>query len=499
MLSIRSAQPPGLRTCLTVLAILGSSACSDDPEPDAKPNFESTRCRYELGEGQVEGKTVQCGDLIVPSRRDGEPASEFRLHVLRFGARRLSVAPIVYLEGGPGGDVAGIASLPLEITQQITSTRDFIVFSQRGTGKSLPLADCPEPKQILPVGNPDVEEFEDAIDAAFLECRDRLIAEGVDLAALSSRENADDVDDLRRALGYDQINLLGGSYGSRLALEIMRRHGPTVRAAVIDAIAPPNTPWVIQGGMTFQAALTELLAICEQTATCKAAFGSPTQLAAAAFEELESQPLVLPNAGVTLYGHDILAAVFSLMYNEEALSGIPLLLAAARDRNVSVLEQLGADPAVTSNGGGTAVGMQTSVNCNDQAQFLTGSDVDAAFVGLRSEIVASFKRHLRGDVERCRVWPLATPDPGQMDAVTSTIPTLVMSGKFDPVTPPRYGDLVMKTLSNARHVVFPTGAHGALSNDCGRGLTFGFFDDPVPQQIDASCAASASPLVFKLK
>jgi pimeloyl-ACP methyl ester carboxylesterase len=480
-----------------MIAMLSTVGCGDDEPDDAAPSrFEPSRCRYELGAGQVEGTTVRCGDLVVPSRRDGAPATELRIHVLRFGAVRTSVAPIVWLEGGPGGGIEGIVSLPVDITRQITADRDFIVFSQRGTGQSVPMADCPEAKQIPRVGNPDPEVYLAAVDAAFLACRDRLVSAGVDLAGMSTRENADDVEDLRRALGYTQINLLGGSYGSRLALEIIRRHEASVRAAVIDAIAPPNARWAIEAGATFEAALTTLLARCEQTPACKAAFGTPMTLAAEAFTTLEAQPLRLPNAGVSLYGRDILQVAFLMMYDDQALPVIPLLLAAARDRDAATVEQLVAAGGVASSGSTTSIAMQTSVLCNDQVQFVTPTDIDAVFSGLRPEIVATFKREVASDVRRCASWPLATPDRSQLDAVRSAVPTLILSGTFDPVTPPKFGALVLETLSNARHVVFPIGAHGAIVSDCGRQLAFGFFEQPKPATIDVSCAASPAAIEF---
>ncbi len=502
--SLRSRHPR-LHHCAVVLAALSIAGCGDTDDgvpPDAAPavpRFEPGACRYKLGPGQIEGTTVRCGDLVVPARRDGAPSSELRLHVLRFGGERLSVAPILWLEGGPGGDVDGTASLPVDITAALTGDRDFIVFSQRGAGQSTPLADCPEAKQVPSVGNPDPVAFEAEIDAAFLKCRDRLVAAHVDLAAFSSRESADDVDDLRKTFGYTQINLLGTSYGSRLALEVMRRHGPTVRAAVIDAIAPPNTPWLIQAGATFQAALTDLLAKCDHAPACKTAFGSPMLLAANAFATLEARPLMLPGPGIALNGRDILGLTFQLMYDADALPIIPLMLAAARDRDAATLEKLLTRGLgdVATNGAGTAVAMQTSVDCNDQVRFLTASDVDAQYATLRPEIVATFKRHTAGDVERCTHWPLAAPDPGLTAAVHSDVPTLIFSGNLDPITPPKFGTLVGETLSNARHIVFPVGAHGnSIATDCGRGLTLGFFDQPAPAALDTSCSTQVTAIDF---
>jgi pimeloyl-ACP methyl ester carboxylesterase len=459
--------------------------------------FEPGACRYAVGEGQVEGTTVRCGELIVPEHH-GASGGELRLQVLRFGASiRKDAAPLVWLQGGPGGDIDGTSKIPLTVTQQLTAERDFIVYTQRGTGKSTPSLACPEVDELPMIGNPDADAEVVAETKALSACQQRLTAAKVDLTAYTTEENAADLEDLRSALGYPQLELWGTSYGSALALEVMRSYGSKVRLSVIDAIVPPQSRWTIDATKSFQGALTKLLARCDASAPCKAAFGDGRTLFAQAYASLKNQPLMLPTPKISLQGRDLVQLVFGMMYSASNDPVIPLLLDAARDRDVARIEAILAPVVEDLLNPGIALGMYTSVVCHDQLQYLTAADLDAAYAGLFPELVETFKRFDLASLERCKTWPLPAAKAKPFEAVTSSVPTLVFSGELDPITPPGYGELVLPTLSKSRHVVVAGGGHGSsTAAPCTVGLLLSFLADPRPEALDGSCLSGLGEIDF---
>ena len=266
-----------LRSCLAALTLLamllGTVACSEratptvapvasptptevaptptataEPEPTPEPvaTFEEAPCPFELPPGHVEGEAVECGYLIVPEDRADPDSRDIRLAVAIFrhpdGAPEPD--PIIYLEGGPGGS-------PLEIRASnfdayfgplFAANRDIILFDQRGVGFSEPTLDCPAFTELymdLLDSNVDGEQLtaQEILDRkveAFMACAEDL-SMVADLSAYNTVANAADVNDLRLALGYDQVNLYGSSYGTRLALGVMRDFPEGLRSVVLDA------------------------------------------------------------------------------------------------------------------------------------------------------------------------------------------------------------------------------------------------------------------------
>jgi len=221
-----------LRSILWVLLILfiGMPVLAQEDSPA----IEWTPCWMELPDGFVEGEDIECGYLLVPENRakpGNTPTIELAFAIVYAPTEDVQPDPIIYLAGGPGGNAVADVESWLEIPY--LGDRDLILLDQRGTGYSLPSLNCPE----VEAGEEEVEAGEDNGTEA---CRDRLIDEGVDLQAYNSAENAADVADLRVALEYDEWNLYGISYGTRLALTVMRDHPEGVRSVIIDSVYPPE-------------------------------------------------------------------------------------------------------------------------------------------------------------------------------------------------------------------------------------------------------------------
>src|SRR5688572_16099842 len=269
------------------LLLVGLVGCSVGAEIEGGPDggtttarFESAPCKFVVSRnlGLTEGGQYSCGNLIVPENR-AAPARTIKVHFIQFKkAPQAAQRATIYLDGGPGGSGEGIVSYINELgapfLQGLQSDGDFLVIAQRGTALSQPFLNCQT-----------------------ANCSD--YAGVADLPSYNTAYNADDVDDLRAALGYEKLNLYGISYGSRLGLEVLRRHGDKVRAAVIDGLVPAQINWPAAIPASFHSALTGLNASCAEQIACQSAFGD----LAADFEtgvlELQENPVTISWMGDT--------------------------------------------------------------------------------------------------------------------------------------------------------------------------------------------------------
>ncbi|MGI8687418.1 MAG: alpha/beta hydrolase [Thermomicrobiales bacterium] len=248
------------------------------PEPQALPRFDMTVCPFALPAGEVLGKTVDCGYLIVPERRDAPQSPTVRLALARFRAMDGNVdgGPWVYVAGGWGNSVQGLVSNTTgSFRREATTHHDFIVYDQRGVGLSQPSLTCPE------LGDTALAAYQQPTSAgssvppavaAASHCHDRLVQQGIDVTAYTSVEDAADLNDLRVALGYRQLNLSGISYGTVRALTVMRDFPDAVRSAVLDSTAPLQTNLITDWGGNFDRALRLLFARCVADSRCHSAY-----------------------------------------------------------------------------------------------------------------------------------------------------------------------------------------------------------------------------------
>jgi pimeloyl-ACP methyl ester carboxylesterase len=228
------------------------------------PNFTSSSCDFIV----PGGRDVTCGYLTVPEDRTQPDGAAVRLHVAVFLSESGNPAPdpVVYLEGGPGGEPLETLIFTFEdYFAPYLTERDVIIFDQRGTGLSEPSLACPELVEASLEYLDDVlsdEEEADVYLGAMTDCRERLLADGVNLAAYNSRENAADLNDLRIALGYDEWNLYGISYGTKLALTTMRDFPEGIRSVVLDSAYPLQTSLIIDVPANMDRAFDTLFAGC---------------------------------------------------------------------------------------------------------------------------------------------------------------------------------------------------------------------------------------------
>jgi pimeloyl-ACP methyl ester carboxylesterase len=435
---------------------------------DIPAEFTASNCPFD-----VPGSSdVECGYLTVPENRSLAKTPTIGLAVaIVYAPDSVAAednAPIVYLAGGPGGSALDdFAADPESWDYPFLQTRDLILIDQRGTGHSLPSLDCPEFQTAEEGENPDQL------------CFDRLVAEGIDLPAYNTRENAADVATLQEALGIPKWDLLGISYGTRLALEIMRNHPEGIRSVVLDSPLPPNVDMPIAEVYSMTDALSELFSDCERDAYCSEEYPDLEDVF------LETVQRLNEDDSAEIFGDDLVFALSSAFSATSLIPLLPYVIYEVANDNFDALDEIAAD----SDTGHRAFqdqdldfsdseGMYNSVICYDEYMDGDYERAESAVVGtIPVELEGALLQSVFDLTQLCSYWnPM---DAVSNAAVASDIPALVLSGQYDVATPLSWAEMTAATLSNSYLFMFPGAGHSLLSSvDCAIGITMDFLDNP---------------------
>lgn len=427
--------------------------------------FENNPCPFNVGSSA----NIECGTLTVPEDRSraDSPTIQLAVAIVR-AAGGSRAAPVIYLAGGPGGSaIDDYAADPSSWNYSFLQNRDFILLDQRGTGYSQPSLDCPEFAEAGERDNPDAL------------CYDRLSADGINLDAYNTRENAADVAALRDALGIAEWDLLGISYGTRLALAVMRYHPEGVRAVILDSPFPPNADTPLDEIYSLTDALTELFADCERDAYCREEYPNLETVFLDTVQRLNDDETA------EIYGDDLVFAVSGAFSETGLIPLLPYVIYEVADGNYGALDEISAEggfalPRFQNDGAdrSDSEGMYNSVICHDE--FATGDyeRVETAVVGtIPAELEGALLQNTFDQMQLCALWnPKAAVDN---TAVSSDIPTLILVGQYDVATPPRWATLTAATLSNAYLFEAPGAGHSILSTvECSLTIAHDFLDEP---------------------
>ena len=450
---------------------------------------------------------MDCGFLTVPQVRSDPQSGTFDLTVavLRTDNPAPSDDPIVYLAGGPGENALATLAFTFEaLFKPLLEDRDVVLFDQRGVGFSEPAANCDELVTLALETLDDGLEIDEAIDrsiAAAKTCHDRLDGLGFNLAALNTAESAADVDDLRRALGYERWNLLGISYGTRLAQTVMRDYPNGVRSVILDSTVPIEADLIAQTPGSIDRAFNALFESCASHPTCGADYPALRASLDRAFDRLNSNPLpgrvLNPLTGVELAsvatGVDLVDQVFQGLYSAKVIPLLPEMIARAAAGDVGMLDVLRGQSL--ANLDFISTGVHLAVQCQDEVHFTSQEALERAAAPF-SEI----RRFLEGErgigtdlLETCAYWDVGGAADIENEPVDSGIPTLVLAGQFDPITPPSGGETVSRRLENATFVRIPSFGHAVLADgECPHEIARSFLAAP-EKEPDTSCTAGVPP------
>ena len=419
-----------------------------------------------------------------------------------------TLVPVVYLEGGPGGEILEAIPFAFEsIVEPLNSNRTVVVFDQRGTGYSEPSLACPEMRDLsfdLLDDLPEPDLLTQMQLDALAPCRARWAEEGIDLSQYNSADSAADVADLRKALGFPEWDLYGVSYGTRLALTVMRDHPQGVRSVVLDSTYPPEIDGVASIPATAARAFDELFTACRADTPCDHAFGDLEDSLFSLVDQLNEDPITITATDyftanrhpTVLDGDSVLGLVFQALYSDELLVDIPQMITDIAAGNYVSIEFLTS--IALANEEFFAIGQNFSVQCHEEVAYADPAAVEAAvseYPRLAPLVSGAFTQSSYA-FEFCEYWGAGTGDPIEALGVSSDIPTLVVGGQFDPITPPEFGRNVANRLTNSWFVEYPGLGHGvAAAAGCPLAITLAFLADPT-DELDTSCVESMEPARF---
>lgn len=459
--------------------------------------FVEGSCGFPL---PTSGPAPRCGTVTVPMDwATGTGRIDLAVAVFPSTATEPAPDPVVYLEGGPGGHaLEQIRFLVADLLDPLRARSDVVFFDQRGAGLSEPRLDCPEIEALTRELEDTPSVAEDEADRRFHDslraCRDRLEAEGIDLAAYTSIDNAHDVEAIRTALGYERWNLYGISYGTKLALEVIRQHPEAVRTAVLDSVFPPQVDSVRENPATFVASFDAVVAACEAEPECAAGGDLGARLRDVVQRyDADPVPVVVRDLltgesdEIFVRGETIVELVTEALYSPRWFTDLPELVAELEDGATGAVELFLSQQRTTEQF--FTDGMFYAIDCNEEVAFADIDEVAAALpadpFGLRDRFDYASNNGTRA-FATCDAFGTGPASPVLDQAVESDIWALVMTGRFDPVTPVSWAETAAATLPNSHLVVDPVGSHGVSVGDCGIDIVVDFLDEPETRP-DTSC------------
>lgn len=481
------------------------------PAPEAagyEPHFESASCQFDV----PAGREVDCGYLIVPEDREDPDGEMVRLHVAVFASESEAPAPdpLLYLSGGPGGDA--LETIPLVFENRFApflADRELIMFDQRGTGYSEPSLACPEYTDLSLELLDDILTPEEAA-SLYLEtlsaCHERLEAEGVDFTAYNSAASAADVRDLQQAMGYEEINLFGVSYGTRLAQTIVRDYPEGIRSVTLDSAYPIASNIVLETPPNVARAFDVFFGGCAADEACATAYPDLDdrfwQLVAATDEEPITVPVTYAFTGeqydAALAGDDLIGVVFQGLYSAEIIPILPQVISDTIDGDYGLLGSLLSNFLL--NYEFSSVGMQFSVQCHEEIIFAEPGEAEAAveaYPRLEDFFVSSISVG-QAAFDVCAMWEAGQAPPLENEAVSSDLPTLILAGEYDPITPPSWGESVAAGFSDSHFFTFPGLGHGvSLDGGCPLSVMLAFLDEPAAAP-DGACIEEMAGPTFRV-
>ena len=477
-----------MRYCCLCLLLLLLVPTAGALEPAVEIAVVDCPERFLADAGAMKAR-ISCSRALMPENRQA-PGTErwVNLFVLRIPPEtEAGNAPILHLSGGPGDPAS--ADLRFWLESPLHQEYEIILVDQRGTGLSLPSLDCPE--------------YGAGEDAVWIRaCRQRLVEQGLDLSQFHYLSIVWDMRDLLVALELDQVNLYGNSYGSRLALLLSSTVPERVRSMVLDGVYPPPRNDLVELASNSAGALERLFADCQADAACDELYPQLRDMYYRVVAKMNAAPPELYHLGERaerpLNGDQFLAWTVGVMRYQESIPILPHLIASF-DAGVYdlfiLIDELLKMPHWNDRDF-RSEGFELSVRCSEAAQSAV-SQLEEKNESAVSEAVARvidpIVRRLR---DQCELWNVPAA-PGRISReVESDVPALLLSGAYDPATPPHWAQFAAQHLSKSWQVVFPNVGHGVLASDeCAGELMRVWYSNPL-QKPDAECLSSLKPPQF---
>jgi pimeloyl-ACP methyl ester carboxylesterase len=435
---------------------------------------------------------ARCGNLRVPEDRLRPDGAHIDLAIAVVPAlnRRAAAPPLFLLAGGPGQAASAMYTSFAAAFARVNRNHDIVLVDQRGTGKSAPLS-CDYPE--------DWQEENDTLPALRKATLDCLHKYGDRVRFYTTSAAVADLSAVREALGFGAVDLYGVSYGTRVAELYMRRHPESVHAVILDGVTYPEQAIGPETPFDAERALDLIVTRCAKSTDCASAYPDLRQELDALRRQFGPQKTLLsiddPSSGLPLkieFGRSMLnAGLRFLSYGSTQAALLPTMVHRATQ---GALTPLAAETVITGRqvSDQLSSGMQNSVICSEDAPFFAAAAIDRAAISRTYQGTDQ----LDGLVEICKLWPRGPVDSDLHSPLKSAIPTLLLSGEADPVTPPADAERAAVGLLHHRHLVLSGEGHGQAATGCVPRLMAEFLDSAQPEKLDAHCLDRHRPTPF---
>lgn len=456
------------------------------------PRFELADCPIEV----PDEPPIDCGYLVVPEDY-GEPnGTTIRLPVIIIHSRSKNPAPdpILFTEGGPG--FSSLTSVGWFASTSFVDDRDIVILEQRGNFYAKPSLTC------------DISVLWEEGEGN-TSCLDSLKSRGIDLTHYTTQSIASDIDALRQTLDYDDWNLYGTSYSTRLMQLTMHLHPEGIRSVILQSVSPiTDTRYKHDPEHTLRA-LNVMFEDCAADPACAVAYPDLEAQFYRVFNRLNAEPVQFEfyyspldyTFSESVSGYRLLGwmdgnAFYHPTRPPYQTAYLPLLIdQLEQGKNDLLYPWLESDLDSIFSGEPWAWGLYFAVNCQNDAAGVTAEEIAARAVAFPE--LEGYVRH-GAELAICDAWGLPAAPPLADEPVVSDIPTLVLAGSYDPITPPEWSKAVADNLSNSYYYEFPSSGHGVIEdNPCAQSIIAAFVDDPTTRP-DASCMADVPAPEFVL-
>ncbi len=461
-----------IEPCMRISALALGALLAGDALAANSSESQLTPCHVPAVEGRA-----QCVDLQLPEDWSQPEGESITVHVaiLPPSGGQATRAPLYLLAGGPGQAATQMGRFISRALERARRGREVVLVDQRGTGRSTPF-EC-EISNDPHIGGDEV-------------ARKCLSNTSQRPQHFHSAAFIRDLEAVRKYLGHGQINLLGGSYGTRAGLLYLRAYPQHVRTLTLDAVAAPATAFMQRSLLSASEALNNVLQACAAQPHCATAFPQLATQLNDIRQSLRQQPVVVQADFTLSITEDVfLNALRNALYSAEHTAMLPYIISQFAAQNYA--PWLAVGQAWESTYAQMSVGTMLSVLC---AEEVPRTSAEQARELSRGKLFANVDLSFWFDA--CKVWPSARFPDGYGEPVVSDVPTLLLSGALDPVTPPHFADVAAATLSRSRHIVAPYNGHITSAYACIPKLLAQFLDSADPQALDPGCIEQLSRTPF---
>lgn len=469
---------------LLMLLVWGGEALAQ--KQTYTPKIEPCACAFKADSNHKE----HCAYLVVPENRNNPNGKTIKLPfiIVESNNPNKHKDPVLYTAGGPGASSLG--GVRYIHQREFLKDRDYIAFEQRGTTHALPTLSCDGMAEAVKEAYRKDLPLDSMVIEATKKCRKELTASGIDLDAYNTIENAADIEDLRRTLNIDSINLVGISYSGGLMMTVMRNFPEHIRSVTLDSPLPGFVNYEEDALFNIDIAFNRIFDNCDRDSTNKTLYGHMKERFRQYFTAIGDKVFTLrylekgtkDSITIKYRRSELLDFLVDKLSSNRELKNVPYIInqIIAGDQKQYMTWYF---DGVFNAGNTNTLGMRFSMYCSEQIDY-----ADQALIDKQNEIFPYLAGYRFNNVDHpiCDCWKVRPVDKIAKTPVYSNIPVLLSTADTDPYCP-FYVDIIHHFMPNSQRLIFTDKTHGPLLNTrYGDEILAKFLADPM-RKIVANC------------